>query len=141
MAGAGRTQVRQRRAQHVPSSDDLHVEHEAHVGVGGLLDGAEESVAGVVDDDVEAAEAVDGLGDGLLDRGRVDEVDLERQQAGRVGAVEGGEQALGRPGRGRDAVAAPQQGGDEGEAEAARGAGDEPGGGTVGGVGHGGFLS
>src|SRR5690606_20278476 len=111
-------------------------EHGACLRVGHLLDGGEEAVPGVVHDDVDPAEAVGGGGDGLRHLRLVGEVDGQGEQARRVGAREGAEETLGRAGGRRDVLAAVEELADELEAEAARGAGDEPGGGTVGGVGH-----
>jgi antitoxin VapB len=55
---------RQHRARHGGEAEEIGVEHRAHVGVVAFFDGREIAVAGVVDEDVDAAEA--GLG--RLDR-------------------------------------------------------------------------
>ncbi|MDQ0684447.1 hypothetical protein QFZ56_003410 [Streptomyces achromogenes] len=90
-----------------------------------LLDRAEQSVAGVVDDHVQASEVVvrtlHGLGGGRL----VGDVQGQRQH--RV-AVRGDQvrEGVGVAGGGGDLVAALQGGLGELAAEAARGTGDEP---------------
>ena len=56
---------RQHGASNGGEAEEIGVEHRAHFGVVAFLDGREIAVAGVVDEDVDAAEA--GLG--RLDRG------------------------------------------------------------------------
>lgn len=51
-----------RAGQHIPDAEDVRVEHAPDLSATGLLDRAEEPVAGVVEHDVDPAEAVAGAG-------------------------------------------------------------------------------
>jgi hypothetical protein len=60
-AGPLRSQHGQDGPQHVEGTEDVRVENRASLRVGGFLHGAEQSVAGVVRDDVDPAESGDGI--------------------------------------------------------------------------------
>jgi hypothetical protein len=134
MSAPGGPHAGQRRTQHVPDAEDLHLEHAPDLGAAGLLDRTQEPVAGVVDHDVDPAETVHGRGDRGGDGPLVGEVEFDRQQPRAVDVVESGGEAFGGAGRGRDIVPLRQQLPDEFEAEAAGGASDKPC------VGHGSML-
>lgn len=97
----------------------------ARLLLGELLDHAHRDVAGVVDDDVEPTEVLDGGCHGCLDRGPVGDVDREGEDTVVVTDVEAVERR--RAGGGDDSIAAVEGGCGEGAADATAGTRDEPG--------------
>nr|WP_276602935.1 hypothetical protein [Nannocystis pusilla] len=112
--GAGR----RHQAEHVD------VELLAGLGRAGGLEQPEQAEAGVVDEGVEAAEAVEAGGDGGVDAGRVLHVEVGDEDAGEVAQLG---LAGGRAHAGDDVPAGAGEAVDGGAAEAGRGAGDEDG--------------
>lgn len=105
--------------QHLPRqvnrAPEVRLHLAARAGVGDGLEIAHQAVAGVVDEDIDAAEFVHGGGDHGGDVGGRGHVEFELQDIGAVGEVaEGG----GLAGGGGDAVAGLGDAGDEGGAEA-----------------------
>ena len=91
--------IRQRRLCHPERTEEVRLELAADVGLAHLLDEAEVAVAGVVDDDVEPAEAIVRLLHGGEVRVAVGDVEGDRQDRVAVGldeVVEGGGVAGGR---------------------------------------------
>ncbi len=124
-------------------AEEVDVERGAGLLLAELLDGAEPHRPGVVDDDVEPAEAGDRLLDRGEDGGAVGDVGGQRQHA--VAAVLVGEpvELVGAAGQRGDAIAGGERGLGEGAAKAAAGAGDQPdaAGGGFGLRGHGGSFA
>jgi antitoxin VapB len=116
---------RQHRARHGREAEEICVEHRAHIGVVAFLDGREIAVAGIVDEDVDAAKPRFGR----LDRGLdlILLVDVERERKAILIMTGDNVFDLGLIARGHDdAVAALKE--DDGElpTESGRAAGDEP---------------
>ena len=117
-------------------AEHVGLEHGADVLVFALFDRRQITVAGVVDEHVDAAEFLLCRLDRRRNFGRLVDVELQRQRVGVMAGDEVGD--LGRIARGGgDAVAAPDQDGREFAPEAGRAAGDEPDGFVVGRLGHG----
>ena len=91
-----------------------------------LFGGAEQAVAGIAHDDVDAAELAEGAVDHLMHRRRVGDVEHLRAECLGVALGEVGDLAGVADGA-HDAVAALQELSGELAAEAAADAGDEPG--------------
>lgn len=124
-AGALGSQHGQDRLGDPDGTEEVRLHLGAQVGLGELLDHAEEAVTGVVDDDVEPPEPLHGPLDGLEGRLPVGDVEGQCQDVVAVAAYERVERGDVTGGR-NDSVAAPQRGFRTQAAEAARGAGDEP---------------
>ncbi len=75
------------RLRHVDQAEDVRLEHRAHGAVLTFLDRREIAVAGVVDERIDATEALHGLGDGVVDL--LAPGDVERQDERPVVAVRG----------------------------------------------------
>ena len=120
-----RAHDRQHRARHGREAEEIGVEHRAHVGVVAFLDRREIAVAGVVDEDIDAAEASLGR----LDRG-VDLlllVDVEREREAVLVVARDNVVDLRLVARRHDdAIAALEQDDGEFPTESGRAAGDEP---------------
>ena len=117
-------------------TEHVGLEHGADFFVLALFDRRQIAVAGVVDEDVDAAEFLLRLIDDRRDLRRPVDVELQGQRARRVAGDEIGD--LGGIARGRgDPVAAPDQNRRQLPPEAGRAAGDEPDGFVVGRIGHG----
>jgi antitoxin VapB len=116
---------RQHRARHGGEAEEIGVEHRAHVGVVAFFDGREIAVAGIVDEDVDAAEPSFGRLDRGLDLILFVDVELKRE-AGLVMARDNVFDLGLVARRHDDAVAALKE--DDGElpTESGRTAGDEP---------------
>lgn len=118
---------RQRGTQYVPHPDDLDVEHVANLAGTRLLHGSQVAVAGIVDDHVDAAEALRGLADSLPDLLVITQIDSQWRQPRSVEAVtEGCQQPLRGTGRRGDLVATPEQLRDQLQAQTAGSTGHEP---------------
>ena len=106
---------------------EVEVDHPVPLLGGGVLDRPQQHLAGVVDEDVEAAELVDGA----LDRGDrlllVGDVGLDRQRGVTVATDLGGQplQPFQPPGRDRDFGSVGRQRSRRRLADAAAGAGDQ----------------
>ncbi len=125
MPAALGAQVRQHVAQYMQRREHVDVEIAAQFGIAQRLDGALLTVAGVVDHAVDAAEGGDGLVDGGLDAGLIDQIHLQRKQplaAVPKRLIQAGQRA----GCGGHRIPAEQGLPRKRQADAARGAGDEP---------------
>ena len=69
----------------------MKLEQGSHLGVGRVLQGADLSAPGVVDQDIEAAMALHRLADDRGVPGRVGHVQRDREELAGVGALEIGE--------------------------------------------------
>jgi hypothetical protein len=124
-AGAALAHVRERRPGQRDRAEVHRLHHVAEVVGLDLLDRADGAVAGVVDEHVEAAEAVERRGHRGGDLPAVGHVERHGMDAVGRGGDEVGERP-GAPRRGDDAVAAGERGLHELAAEAGVAAGDEP---------------
>jgi hypothetical protein len=88
VAGSLLAHDRQRRLRDPEGAEEVRLQLVADVGLAQLLDEAEVAVAGVVDDDVEPAEALVRLLDGCDVRVAVGDVEGDRQQPVAVGLDE-----------------------------------------------------
>lgn len=125
-AGTLCPQVGQRRADEVDRTDEVGRDDVLDLGVGRLLGRAEQPVAGVADEHVDAPEVGEGPVHGLADRGRVGHVEHRDAKGVRVAVSEVGH-GVGAPDGADYAVAADKELLSELAAEAAADAGDEPG--------------
>ena len=134
MAAALLAQHRQRRLGDVDDAEEVGVDLGAEVVGVDVLDRGEVRVAGVVDDDVDAAEALAAGGDRGLRGGGVGDVEGEGEDLVGVGGDEVVE-LLGPAGGGDELVAGVEDGLGDRAAEAAARAGEEEdgGGGGIGG--------
>jgi len=112
-------------AENGEDAKDVDIEHGADFGVGDFFDGADDAIAGVLDEDVNAAEGGDGGGDGGFDLRFAGDIAGESKD---VVAVLGDEVAegFGLAGGGDDAVAALEKLFGEDASEAFGGSGDKP---------------
>jgi hypothetical protein len=124
--GALRAQPRRHRLADPQRAEEVRLQRRAGFGLVELLDHAERHRPGVVDDDVEPAEVLDGGLDRCEHRSAIGDVGAQREHAVEVVDV-----ARER----RDAVAALERCLSEGATESAARAGDEPG------SGHGGHVT
>jgi hypothetical protein len=76
-AGAARSHVRQHRSSQRERPEHVQIEQRAQLAVRGLLDGADLGAAGVVDQDVDPAVALQDGGDCGVDRGTVGDVERD----------------------------------------------------------------
>lgn len=61
-------------------AEEVHVHLRLDLGVGQLLEWAAQAVAGVVDDDIDALEGGEGLGEGSVDICRLGDVECEGEE-------------------------------------------------------------
>jgi hypothetical protein len=113
--------------QHVEHPEDVGVEDGARLLVGRLLHRSEQPVSRIVGDDVDAAEGLDGPGDGVVDVGPPADVGGERKDPGTV-LVDARAERRGIASQRDDVVAAAGRGLCERQPDPGGGAGDEPGG-------------
>ena len=129
---------RQHGARHGGEAEEIGVEHRAHVGVVAFFDSREIAVAGVVDEDVDAAEPSFGRLDRSVDLILL--VDVERKRKAVLGVARDNVVDLGLVARRHDdTVAALEENDGELPTESGRAAGDEPNGFGMG-VRHGGLA-
>jgi hypothetical protein len=124
-AGAPGPHRRQHRLDRAGSAEDVGVEQPPDCFVLAFLDGRAVAVAGVVDEDVDCAEAFLGCGDRRGDLLVAGDVERNRESLVRTGvgeALDLGDVA----GGGDDVVPAVERGLGEGSAESGGAAGDEP---------------
>ena len=124
-AGALLAQDRQRGPSDVDDTEEVGLDLGAEVGLGGVLDRGHVRVPGVVHQDVQAPERLDGGVDGPPRRGRVGHVQGDEADAVPVRVHEVRE-GLGAPGGGDQVVARLKDRLGEGTAQAARASGDQP---------------
>ena len=118
-------QLRDHRLGHVVHAPEIGLELGPKIGLVARLDGCDVRVPRVVDDDVKPAETPGTRRDRGTDRSAVGDIEGERQHAVAVLLRDLGKLS-GLARSGDDAVTSVESGADEGAAEAARGAGDEP---------------
>ncbi len=124
-------QLRQRGPDDGERAEEIGLHLGAEFGIGSFLDCADDAVAGIVDDNVDAAEAADRGRDRLLSIAGDGHIELVYEDT--VRSFRGERVKLAdRSGGGDDVVAAIERIARKRHAEAGRGAGDEPGGGDGG---------
>ena len=116
---------REHRARHGGEAKEIGLEHGAHVGVVAFLDRGEIAVAGVIDEDVDAAEASLGGFDRGVDLILLVDVESEHEAVLLVPGDNVGDLRLVAR-RGDDAIAALEKDDCKLTAEPSRAAGDEP---------------